>query len=136
MKGAIMAARVGTLLRVGRQRGPRGPKTARQRPLNGMPTIHAKAPVAVPLGGRKQVVFRFAAEPGSAVYLAGTFNDWEPERIKLEEAGGRGVYQKALRLPQGKHEYKFIVNGVWCVDPDCRDWVANQLGTLNSVVEV
>ncbi len=136
MSKAVMEAGIGTLSKVDQWRSPQAPRTARQKPPNGMPKVHATAPVAAPVASKKQVVFRFSAEPGSTVYLAGTFNNWKPGQLKLEEADEKGVYQAALRLPQGKHEYKFIVNGVWCADPNCSDWVANPVGTLNSVVEV
>ena len=36
----------------------------------------------------------------------------------------------------GQHEYKFLVNNEWRLDPKCPDWIPNDIGTLNSVVRV
>jgi 1,4-alpha-glucan branching enzyme len=78
-------------------------------------------------------MFRVRAEPGSEVYVAGSFNDWAPAQKRMQERKGDGVYTATLMLPKGEYEYKFIINGVWCIDPECPAWVQNRLGTLNSV---
>ena len=89
----------------------------------------AKLPVTVP------VAFTIAAAPDVPVFLAGTFNNWDAESIRLD--GVDGVYSTTLELAPGSYEYKFIVNGFWTMDPDpSREWVPNGLGTLNSVVVV
>ena len=83
----------------------------------------------------KRVAFTITAAADVPVFLAGTFNDWDAESIRLE--GKDGVYSVELDLEPGSYEYKFIVNGFWTMDPDpARDWVPNGLGTLNSVVVV
>ena len=83
----------------------------------------------------KRVAFTITAAADVPVFLAGTFNDWDAESIRLE--GKDGVYATELDLAPGTYEYKFIVNGFWTMDPDpTRDWVPNGLGTLNSVVVV
>ena len=83
----------------------------------------------------KRVAFTITAAADVPVFLAGTFNDWDAESIRLE--GKDGVYAVELDLAPGSYEYKFIVNGFWTMDPDpARDWVPNGLGTLNSVVVV
>ena len=41
-----------------------------------------------------------------------------------------------MLLPVGRHEYKFIVDGEWHSDPACPDWVWNEHGTRNSIIEV
>lgn len=86
--------------------------------------------------GRRRVVFGVRSAPGSEVYVAGTFNNWSPKQKRLKDAKGDGVYSAALLLPTGRHEYKFVVNGVWSVDPECPQWVQNELGSLNSVIHV
>ena len=90
----------------------------------------AKAPVD------KAVVFSIEADAGYDVYVAGSFNDWNPAQHKLVDDKGEGIYSIELRLAPGDYEYKFVVNGTWCVDPNCKEWVANSLGTLNSVLHV
>jgi 1,4-alpha-glucan branching enzyme len=75
------------------------------------------------------------AGSGSEIFVAGSFNDWDPRRNKLADQGG-GLFRLALLLPRGSYEYKFVVNGLWQVDPKCPDWVPNNLGSLNSVIRV
>jgi 1,4-alpha-glucan branching enzyme len=84
----------------------------------------------------KRVMFRFRAEPGSKVYLAGTFNKWDPTSKQLTDRDGDGVFTTSLMLPPGRYEYKLVVNGIWCVDPECSEWIANDQGSLNSVLTV
>ena len=84
--------------------------------------------------GRKRVRFTIDAEPDSQVYVAGTFNDWNQTKNKL--TCKNGVYTATLLLPPGRYEYKFIVNDVWCCDPECAEWTPNGIGSLNSVITV
>jgi 1,4-alpha-glucan branching enzyme len=83
---------------------------------------------------RKRVRFDIKAEPGSKVFVTGSFNNWDAAKNKMKE--NNGTFSTSILLPQGRHEYKFVINGVWCVDPNCPDWVANGFGSLNSVVVV
>ncbi len=87
--------------------------------------------------GKKRVVLSVKVEPGSTVYLAGSFNDWSATDKKLVDKQGNGVYTTTVTLPPGIYEYKFVINGIWTLDPDPdRDWTQNGLGTLNSVLRV
>lgn len=83
-----------------------------------------------------KIKFQFTAEPGSKVAVAGTFNNWDPCANPLKNGVRKGVYTATLALPPGRHEYRFVVNGVWCTDPNCTESVANGLGSRNSVVSV
>ncbi len=85
---------------------------------------------------KRWVNFEFKAEPDSEVYVAGTFNDWNPKEMKMKDKYGDGIYSASLRLAQGRHEYKFVVNDAWCADPNCLEWVPNSYGSLNSVINV
>ena len=76
--------------------------------------------------------FQITANPKSDVFLAGTFNSWDPTRHCMKDTRNTGKYTITLMLPKGQHEYKFIVNGSWMVDPECQNWVRNSMGTLNS----
>jgi len=84
----------------------------------------------------KKVSFQIKAEPGSAVFVAGTFNQWDPTQYRLRDNPDSGEYKIKLTVPPGRHESKFVVNGVWCADPNCLDWVPNSQGSLNSVLTV
>jgi hypothetical protein len=39
-------------------------------------------------------------------------------------------------LPPGEHEYKFVVNGDWRIDGSNPQWTPNDVGSLNSVINV
>lgn len=98
-------------------------------------------------------VFTCQSEDASSVYLAGTFNDWNPEATPMTRAEG-GTWQITLALPPGHYEYKFVVDGGWCCEPgrddcagcsncvrndsgvQCATCVANSFGTMNRVLEV
>ena len=84
---------------------------------------------------QREVTVRIEAEEGSKVYVAGSFNGWDPKKDELapEEGGG---YSTTLPLPRGTHQYKFVINDVWCVDPGCEDWTPNGVGSLNSVLSL
>lgn len=84
--------------------------------------------------GKKRVPFMIDAKDANAVYVAGTFNGWDPGKNPLRKKDG--VYTTTLLVPRGTHEYKFIVDDIWCPDPECRDWVPNDMGSLNSVITV
>lgn len=83
---------------------------------------------------RKRVTFSVKAEPKSKVFVAGTFNDWSDTKTELKEK--KGVFTKSILLDKGKYEYKFVINGIWTVDPNCADWSPNGHGSLNSVVNI
>ena len=86
--------------------------------------------------GTKRVQFELSVEPGKQVFVAGTFNNWNPEANPLMENPEKGHYKTALHVPNGTHEYKFVVNGVWVSDPKCADWSPNEYGSMNSVLRV
>ncbi|MGV3539657.1 MAG: glycogen-binding domain-containing protein, partial [Rufibacter sp.] len=56
--------------------------------------------------------FRLKGFPNAkSVYLAGDFNDWDPQSFAMKKEGNEWVFQ--VHLPPGKTRYKFIVNGEW-----------------------
>lgn len=86
---------------------------------------------------KSRVVLTVQADPGSTVFLAGSFNDWDPVGTKMTDKDGNGLYSATVTLAPGIYEYKFVINGEWTLDPDPdRDWTQNGLGTLNSVLRV
>jgi thiol-disulfide isomerase/thioredoxin len=70
-------------------------------------------------GDEYEVEFRYRPTiPADAVYLAGAFNAWKPDGLKMEGPDKNGVYQTKLKLKAGVHEYKFVINGkMWRTDP-------------------
>ena len=81
------------------------------------------------------VTFKFHAAPESKVYLAGTFNKWDPTMIQLK-GDKKGIFAATVLMPAGRNEYKFIVDGNWCNAPDCKDLTPNEFGTTNSMLYV
>ena len=84
----------------------------------------------------RRVTFTVRAEAGKAVYLAGCFNKWNPTGKKMTDKKKDGVYSTTVKLAPGTYEYKFVIDGVWCADPENQDFVKNDCGTLNSVITV
>lgn len=84
----------------------------------------------------RKVSFTFAAPAGRKVSLAGSFNDWEQYSQPLEYSESAHVYCCDLQLPCGTYEYKLVVDGDWVTDPDNQNFVANDFGTLNSIIIV
>jgi 1,4-alpha-glucan branching enzyme len=83
---------------------------------------------------KRRVQFRLAAPAGSQVFVAGTFNKWDPKATPLKEAAG-GFAAMVMLLP-GRYEYKFVVNGDWMTDPKGNETVPNGLGSRNSVIVI
>ena len=82
----------------------------------------------------KNVTFTVHADKGKAVYVAGEFNKWNPTAKKM--AYTAGVYTATVKLAAGTYQYKFVIDGTWCADPENVNSVANDQGTFNSVIEV
>jgi len=86
--------------------------------------------------GTKAGTFKFSLKPASSVKqvaLAGDFTDWKPVAMKKQKDG---TYAITTTLSTGAHEYKFILDGQWVVDPDNNRWALNSYGTLNSVAQI
>ena len=67
----------------------------------------------------------------SKVCLSGSFNSWSTEQIPMNKtAEGWSI---TLKLPEGKHLYKYIVDGRWIEDPFNRNKERNEHGTYNSI---
>ena len=64
---------------------------------------------------------RFSYRPDAeaeAVYLAGSFNDWQPTAHRMEGPDAEGRYATTLKLKRGRYEYKYVLDGTkWRADP-------------------
>ncbi len=97
----------------------------------------AAAPKAVsPKVNTKRVVLTVNADPGSEVAVSGDFNAWNSDGKRMTDKKGKGQFTVTLNLAPGIYEYKFIINKTWSLDPNCKEWVPNSYGTLNSVLHV
>jgi hypothetical protein len=84
---------------------------------------------------KERVTFGLRAPEAKQVFLAGTFNGWSTDEDCMK-AGKNGVWKMTKKLQPGRYEYKFVVDGVWKLDPACTDTVRNHYGTANNVLEV
>jgi len=82
----------------------------------------------------KSVMFTVHGEKGRNVYLAGSFNNWNPSSKKMTFKNG--VYSTSVKLIPGSYQYKFIIDGTWCADPENEKSVPNDQGTFNSIIDV
>ncbi|HRZ38895.1 MAG TPA: glycogen-binding domain-containing protein [Candidatus Paceibacterota bacterium] len=69
------------------------------------------------------------------VLLAGSFTDWEKQAIPLQRESD-GTWTVTISLPPGNHEYLFIVDGQWYLDPACSSRVPNRFGTENMLRQI
>ncbi len=88
--------------------------------------------------GMFRVPFRFKASGSPrAVTLAGSFNDWNPDKNPMADADGDGVWELSLVMPAGEILYKFVVDGNWTTDTEGADsFVEDGFGGQNSVLDV
>ena len=89
-----------------------------------------------PVVAKKAVTFTIHAEKGKSVYVAGQFNGWDPTAKEMTYKAKEGIYTTTLKLAPGKYEYKYVIDGAWCADPENVEAVPNDQGTFNSVITV
>ncbi len=82
---------------------------------------------------RRRVTFLYEDEPGMVVAVAGSFNEWLPDK-QLIDKNGDGIYTGTMMLAPGVYEYKFVVNGDWKIDDHNPNFTPNDIGSLNSVL--
>lgn len=85
--------------------------------------------------GRRRVIFSIAAPGAVEVGVGGSFNDWNASRHPLKKKPG-GFWEKIVMLTPGRYEYKYMVDGSWCLDPSNPRVCDNFFGTGNSVIEI
>lgn len=80
--------------------------------------------------------YRPSGRPGS-VAVAGTFNGWNPSARLMRDDRGDGIYEAAVQLSPGQHQYKFIIDGHhWVCDPRAAETVPDGFGGRNAVIRV
>ena len=84
---------------------------------------------------KRRVEFKLLAPEAREVLLTGSFNQWSENSDPMRR-DKTGTWKKVKMLPQGKHQYKFIVDGSWMLDPTCCDTVPNQYGTEDNVINI
>jgi len=84
----------------------------------------------------KAILFEVEAPQHSRVFIAGTFNDWNPSTHPLQYHPEDNVFRATLLLEPGIYEYKFVIDGVWHTDDKCPHQVMSDKGFTNSVINV
>ncbi len=68
------------------------------------------------------------------VYVAGSFNNWNPSQIRMQAV--KGGWAVNLFLREGTHAYKFIVDGEWFLDPGNDVFRPDGMGHKNSFLSI
>ena len=83
-----------------------------------------------------EVIFVTRCPDANTVQIAGEFNNWQPDRSKMQKIGSEGLWQFKMRLAPGTYRYRLVVDGKWQQDPFNNNAEPNPYGELNSVVTV
>jgi len=84
---------------------------------------------------KQEIILTFLAQEAKEVTVAGDFNGWSPDAAPLEKTGD-GDWAVRLMLRSGQYEYRFVVDGRWCEDPQASGRAACPFGGFNSVLLV
>ena len=104
-------------------------------PVQAAPTAAPTAPAKSQPPRSARVALELVEPVAQRVYVAGSFNGWQPDTTPLS-ALGNGRWRGDLKLEPGRYEYLFVVDGQWRPDPNARETVQNPFGGRNSVVMV
>jgi len=62
-----------------------------------------------------QAEFRFFRPGVSRVFLAGDFNDWRTDQLRMSPCGG-GYWSLRLTLAPGDYRFRYVADGLWYTD--------------------
>jgi 1,4-alpha-glucan branching enzyme len=75
------------------------------------------------------------APTATSVRLAGDFTRWQQEPINMQK-GADGIWRTTVELEPGPHHYRFLVDGQWRDDLECKLQVPNPFGGQDAVRQV
>jgi hypothetical protein len=79
------------------------------------------------------ITFRLSGHADARIVaVAGSFNNWNQSQFLFTRVGDEWICK--VNLPPGKHEYKFIVDGNWLIDPRNPKTTYDDRGNENSVL--
>ncbi len=84
---------------------------------------------------KQRQTFSFKAPTARTVLLAGDFTQWQKQPIPLHKEA-TGVWKANAFLPPGTYQYRYLVDGQWRNDPECKVHAPNPFGSKNDVVEM
>ena len=79
--------------------------------------------------------FSFTAPAATTVQLVGDFTHWQDRPINLSP-GKNGTWHTVVEIEPGTHRYRFLVDGQWRDDPECKMRVENPYGSQDSIRHV
>jgi hypothetical protein len=106
------------------------PAVAKPKPATPVP-----APAFGPRRIGESILFIASFPKANAVFIAGSFNAWNPHKTPLSKAPD-GSWQVTIPLSKGLYKYRFVVDGSWQHDPHNSITEKNEFGGLNSVLKV
>jgi 1,4-alpha-glucan branching enzyme len=80
------------------------------------------------------VGFKLIANEAKSVAVAGSFNGWSTKKTPLRKEAD--CWTTTVKLPRGRYEYRFVVDGTWVSDPNAKESAANPFGSSNSVMSL
>ena len=81
---------------------------------------------------RRRVSFSLEAVGAKEVVLVGDFNNWNHTSHPMKNDQNH-MWRKTIMLPVGTYEYKFLVDGIWRLDPQNNQTCPNCFGTYNNI---
>ena len=88
-----------------------------------------------PIIKRRRITFSLEAAGAREVILMGDFNNWNPKTHPMK-SDENGMWSKTVMLPAGTHEYKFLIDGNWRLDPQNLQTCLNCFGSQNNVLNL
>ncbi len=81
------------------------------------------------------ILFVVRANGAHNVRVAGSFNNWNPDRTPMMHVDA-DTFQIKVPLPPGRYTYRYVIDGHWRNDPANHEVEMNPFGELNNVVVV
>ncbi len=82
------------------------------------------------------VLFSVYEPNAKQVYLSGDFNNWASTEDFMYDSDGNGLWQRVIPLKNGRHRYKYVIDGEYIVDPNNPETESDEIGTPYSFVQV
>jgi hypothetical protein len=120
---------------------PQNPQTVEIPDLNvklsvaDIPAQPGPPPASPQILPGNRVQFYLDTSPGQIVYVAGTFNNWDPYMHRMEETSP-GHYTLTIRVMPGTYYYDFVADGRRIPDPENSNNAFNRDGSAVSVFRV